>query len=110
VDRHSALRCLNEHLARRANGEDQCTGRFWEGRFKSQALLDEAGLLTAMAYVDLNPIRAGIATTPEESEFTSIYARIEALRSGQDPQTVPLLSFHAPGSGRRKSRSLKHSE
>ncbi len=69
---------LNEHIARRANKEDDVKGRFWESRFKCQALLDEAAIAAAMVYVDLNPIRAGLADTPEESDFTSIQERIRA--------------------------------
>ena len=72
------MRSLAEPIARLANKQDECTGRFWEGRFKAQRIVDEAGLLACAMYVDLNPVRAAMAESPETSLHTSAYDRIEA--------------------------------
>ena len=71
------MKFLKEPIARRANREDNCTGAFFEGRFRSIAILDEVSLLATMAYIDLNPVAAGLAATPETSPHTSIKSRID---------------------------------
>lgn len=86
------MRCMNEPIARAANKEDECTGRFWEGRFKSQALLDEAAVLSCMAYVDLNPIRAGMAKSIQDSHHTSIQKR-EGYKGRSAGAVVKLMPF-----------------
>jgi len=106
------MRCLNQPIARQANLEDECTGKFWESRFTSQALKSEEALLSCMAYVDLNPVRAGLSNRPESSHYTSIRERIAPefdLRQAIDDQTrcgdlldftsalKPLLRFEDPG-------------
>jgi REP element-mobilizing transposase RayT len=84
---------LNEFIARAANKEDRAKGRFWESRFKCQVLLDEAAIAACMVYVDLNPIRAGLAATPEESDFTSIQERIRAWQ--KEALTIASVSMEA---------------
>ena len=92
------MKCLKEPLARLANKQDECTGAFFEGRFKSIAILDEESLLSVCAYIDLNPVAAGIAPTPEESEHTSVKARVEHVKASgrtKDLQAAELGSVAA---------------
>ncbi|MCY2983490.1 MAG: hypothetical protein NTY15_07600 [Planctomycetota bacterium] len=92
------MKCLKEPLARLANKQDKCTGAFFEGRFKSIAILDEESLVSVCAYIDLNPVAAGVAETPEASEQNSIKARVEhvvANGRAKDLQAAELGSVAA---------------
>ena len=92
VDLGWFMKCLNEFISRKANAEDNCKGHFWESRYKSQALLDEVALLSCMSYVDLNPIRAGVADSLESSEYTSIQERLAQYKKQLDKKKVAAIS------------------
>jgi len=101
------MKCLCEPIAKRGNREENVTGPFWEARFKVQSLLDEMAIAACMAYVDLNPIRAGIETTPETSDFTSVQERILDRHSAvniEDKSQAPssgLSATFSPGTGEK---------
>jgi hypothetical protein len=96
------MKSLSEPIARRANAEDKVSGRFWEGRFKSQALLSEKSILAAMTYVDLNPVRAKIASGISTSLYTSVKSRNQQIRKAPqraNQALMPLVgvrSFNVP--------------
>ena len=98
---------LNQFIARKANKEDNAKGRFWESRFKCQALLDEAAIAACMVYVDLNQIRAGLASTPEDSDFTSIQQRIRAWKKKMiEPKSNAAQTYGPPDDGFRQPKAV----
>jgi len=96
------MKCLVEPIAKRANREDALTGHFWEARFKALPLLDELAIAACMAYVDLNPVRANLADTPETSDFTSVQDRVVDRQSAQSAPTADVQdqqTEHGPQAG-----------
>ncbi len=94
------MKCSNEPLSRLANWQDKTRGTFFESRFKSMATLDEEALLAISVYIDLNPVAAKVAETPETSDYTSIQQRLEHVEAqGKTAQSVatrsPRLSTEA---------------
>ena len=70
---------LKEPISILANIEDDVSGHFWAERFGSMRLKNEEALLVCSLYVDLNPIRAGAAQTPEQSTYTGACDRLKDL-------------------------------
>ena len=93
------MRFLNECIARQANAEDRCTERIWEGRFRCKALLDESAVLACMAYVDLNPIRAGLADDLQGSDFTTVQRRLRSLEERPSEAAATLHPLAGTDSG-----------
>ncbi len=75
------MKSLKEPLSRLANRQDKVRGAFFEQRYKSVAVLDEESLLATCAYIDLNPVAAGIVEVPEESPHTSVTTRVDHVKA-----------------------------
>ncbi|MGE0761451.1 MAG: hypothetical protein AB7O38_30840 [Pirellulaceae bacterium] len=93
------MKALNEWFAKRANACEDQAGHFWAERFGCRNLVDEGALLLCSIYIDLNEIRAELASRPEDSRYTSAYTRIlarvlrrareESERQPPSPPTPP---------------------
>ena len=84
-------RC-KEPIARLANAEMDRKGHFYEQRFGSRELLDDAANFCCNIYVDLNQIKAGMARSLEECRCSAIYDRLGAWRA--EEVQASLEAFH----------------
>ena len=109
------MRLLSQNIAQRANQDDGDVGKFWQARYRAVRLLDETAMLACAAYVDLNPIRAAMAETIEDSDYTSAQKRAGDLRSRGSADGIRVSGKAgqednprlAPG-GSRGRRSARH--
>jgi hypothetical protein len=102
------MKCLKEPLSRLANRQDNARGAFFEERFKSIAILDEESLLATCAYIDLNPVAAGVVEVPEASTYTSITTRVENIQE-QGRTTDLKAAEHGSLAGSNASAGVENS-
>jgi putative transposase len=65
------MQSVGRTYVRYFNNRHKRSGTLWEGRYKSSLLDSEAYLLTCMAYIDLNPVRAGVAESADAFNWSS---------------------------------------
>lgn len=69
------FRFVRRHYTGYINARLRVTGHLWQGRFSSVAM-DEAHLVTALRYVSLNPVRAGLVARAEDWRWSSVRAHL----------------------------------
>lgn len=65
------MQAVGRRYVRHFNERQARTGTLWEGRYRSTLLQAERYLLPCMVYMDLNPVRAGMAATPADYPWSS---------------------------------------
>lgn len=65
------MQAVGRRYVRYFNDLQQRSGTLWEGRYKSTLIQTERYLLACMAYIDLNPVRAGLVAQPQDYPWSS---------------------------------------
>jgi len=80
----------HRRYASRINRRNRWTGHLWQGRYGA-VVLDAAHLIDAIAYISLNPVRAGLVKRPQDWKWSSVRAHL----AGEDDavtRVAPVLS------------------
>lgn len=70
------MQALGRRYVRGFNARHVRTGPLWEGRFRSCLVDSECYLLTCLRYIELNPVRAGLAAMPWDYRWSSVHAHL----------------------------------
>ncbi|NQT95090.1 MAG: transposase [Candidatus Omnitrophica bacterium] len=75
------MRSLNVSYSIWHNRRYDCVGHVWQGRFQSRIIKDEADFINCMAYIETNPVRAGLAKDPELYKWCSCCERFNSAKT-----------------------------
>ena len=87
------LKELKQRFSRYYNKLHERKGYFWGDRFKSVIVENGDTLINCLAYIDLNPIRAGLAAKPEDYRWSSMGYHAQTSNKGMFLSTDFGLSF-----------------
>jgi len=88
------MQSLGRRYVRYVNSKYRRTGTLWEGRYKSGLVDSDRYLLTCYRYIELNPVRAGFASTPDEYRWSSFHRN---ARGARDDVVTPHATYLSLG-------------
>jgi len=86
-DLSKIMQSLNLSYAKWHNKRYDCVGHVWQGRYGDRVIKNDQNLISCMAYIENNPVKAGLVEDPGAYKWSSCHERFHNMKDS-------LIDFH----------------